>query len=137
DTAAAHAAWRELTDDLADYGMPRAPGETPRATARRVVSAARLDEPAAGAVVRISTAEERARYATAPQPGSGLKADSALARRAIAASVPRRSRLRARLLPASTLLAARRIWQRFSEVSSWLDSSWPAVRRQLRTLAHR
>jgi transglutaminase-like putative cysteine protease len=137
DMAAAHAAWRELTDDLADYGMPRAPGETPRATARRVVSAARLDEPAAGAVVRISTAEERARYATAPQPGSGLKADSALARRAIAASVPRRSRLRARLLPASTLLAARRIWQRFSEVSSWIDSSWPAVRRQLRTLAHR
>ncbi len=36
DAAQAEAAWRELTDDLSDYGLGCNPGETPRAVARRV-----------------------------------------------------------------------------------------------------
>jgi hypothetical protein len=137
DPGTAHAAWRELTDDLADYGLPCAPGETLRAVARRVTREARLDPAATQAVVRISQAEERARYATTAQPGSGLKADVAHVRRALASSVSRRDRLRARLVPPSTLHAARQLGQRASEIFSWLDSSWPTVRRQLRGLAHR
>jgi transglutaminase-like putative cysteine protease len=131
DAATAHAAWRELTDDLEDYGLGCAPGETPRAVARRVTRQARLDEAAAGAVGRLAAAEERARYARTPEPGAGLKAAEVTVRRAVAASVPRRQRLRARLVPASTVLAARQLLQRGSEMLGWLDSSWPTVRRQL------
>jgi len=132
DAAIAHAAWRELADDLADYGLGCAPGETPRAVARRVTSQARLDETAATAVSRLAGAEERARYARLPEPGAGLKAAEVAVRRAVAASVPRRQRLGARLLPASTLLAARNLFQRASEMLSWLDSSWPTLRRHSR-----
>jgi transglutaminase-like putative cysteine protease len=137
DAAIAHAAWRELTDDLADYGLGCVPGETPRAVARRVTSQARLDQTAARAVGRLAAAEERARYARTPEPGAGLKAAQVTVRRAVAASVPRRQRLRARLVPASTVLAARHLLQRGNEMLSWLDSSWPALQRQLRRAAAR
>jgi transglutaminase-like putative cysteine protease len=138
DAATAHAAWRELTDDLADYGLGCEPGETPRAVARRVTMQARLNETAASAVRRLAAAEERAQYARTPAPGAGLKAAEVAVRRAVADSVPRRQRLRARLVPASTVLAARHLLQRGNEMLSWLDSSWPALRRQLRRpAAHR
>jgi len=132
DGATAHAAWRELTDDLADYGLGCAPGETPRAVARRVTRQARLDETAASALGRLAAAEERATYARTPEPGAGLKTAEVTVRRAVAASVPRRQRLRARLVPASTVLAAKQLLQRGSEMLGWMDSSWPTLRRQLR-----
>jgi hypothetical protein len=132
DAAIAHAAWRELADDLADYGLGCEPGETPRAVARRVTSQAGLDEAATSAIGRLAAAEERARYARSPEPGAGLKAAGVIVRRALAASVPRRQRLRARLVPASTVLAARHLLQRGNEMLSWLDSSWPTLQRQLR-----
>jgi transglutaminase-like putative cysteine protease len=137
DAAIAHAAWSELTDDLADYGLGCSPGETPRAVARRVTRQASLDQTATSAVSRLARAEERARYARLPDPGAGLKAAEVTVRRAVAASVPRQQRLRARLLPASTVLAARHLLQRGSEMLSWLDSSWPTLRRQLRRAAAR
>jgi hypothetical protein len=132
DAALAHAAWRELTDDLADYGLSCEPGETPRAVARRVTKQAGLDTMASQAVSRLAAAEERARYARLPEPGAGLAADVVTVRRGVAASVPPRQRLRARLFPASTVLAAQHLVQRASEMLGWLDSSWPAIRRQLR-----
>jgi transglutaminase-like putative cysteine protease len=137
DGELAHAAWRELTDDLADYGLGFTPAETPRAVARRVAREADLDESGFQAVIRISGAEERARYARLPDPGAGLQSSVRTARRAISATVPRRQRLRARLLPASTLQAAGRLTQRASEMLNWLDFSWPAVRRQLRAMGQR
>ena len=84
------------------------------------------------AVTRIGAAEERARYArlAATRCGAGSRrANGAPGRGRLGA---RRQRLRARLLPASTLAAAPRLLQRGGELLSWLDSSWPAVRRQLR-----
>jgi transglutaminase-like putative cysteine protease len=138
DAARAHAAWRELTDDLADLGMPVAPGETTRAVASRITNEARLEGPPVLALSRIATAEERARYARLAQPGDGLAGDVGAVRRAAAASVSRGRRLRAVLLPASTLSAARRVLERVGNVLSWIDSSWPALRRQVRqTLANR
>lgn len=137
DGELAHAAWRELTDDLADYGLGFTPAETPRAVGRRVTREADLDESGIQAVIRISAAEERARYARMADPGAGLKDSVRTARRAISASVPRRQRLRARLLPASTLRAAGRLTERAGEMLNWLDFSWPAVRRQLRAMAQR
>jgi transglutaminase-like putative cysteine protease len=138
DAGLAEAAWRELTDDVADLGMPCAPGETPRTIVGRVNRQASLDPAAADALTRIAAAEERARYARLPVPGAGLAADVRMVRRAVAASVTRGQRFRAVLLPASTLAAARRLLERAIGLLGWLDSSWPAVRRQMqRALAHR
>jgi transglutaminase-like putative cysteine protease len=103
DIAWAHAAWEELRDDLVDYGAGYRPSESPRATAARAGTRLSLAEPARSALDRIAAAEERARYAPAPTDGSGLRADSAAVRRAIAAAVPRLTRWRARLLPSSVV----------------------------------
>jgi transglutaminase-like putative cysteine protease len=103
DVAWAHAAWDELRDDLTDYGAGSQPSESPRAVAARAGTGLSLADPARAALGRIAMAEERARYAPAPSDGSGLPADSAAVRRAIAAAVPRGARWRARLLPASVL----------------------------------
>jgi hypothetical protein len=130
DAATAAAAWRELTDDLTDYGRSRAPGETPRALARRLTTEASLDPTAAQALRRIVTARERAAYAERAEPGAGLSADVSRVRRAVAASTPLRSRIRAWLLPASTLAATQEGLQQLGDMLSWLDTSWPALRRQ-------
>jgi transglutaminase-like putative cysteine protease len=103
DIAWAHAAWQELRDDLTDYGAAALPSESPRAVAARAGTGLGLAEPARAALGRIAMAEERARYAPAPADGSGLRGDSAVVRRAIAAAVPREARWRARLLPTSVV----------------------------------
>ncbi len=103
DVAWAHAAWLELRDDLVDYGAGYQPSESPRAVAARAGAGLTLTPPAQTALGRIALAEERARYAPAPTDGSLLRADSAAVRRAIAASVPRGARWRARLLPPSVV----------------------------------
>ena len=134
----AHAAWQELVDDLADLGHDVGPGESPRAVARRIASLTALDPATVQAVSRIGTAEERARYARVTQPGGGLRTDVRAVRRRIAASSSLRQRLRARLLPASTLAAALQLLQRAGDMFSWLDTSWPALRRQVRrSVLHR
>lgn len=138
DTGMAHAAWRELTDDLADLGMPSNPGETPRAVSGRVSQLAGFDSVAAAALARIADAEERANYARGPAPGAGLAADTRVVRKAAAITASRRRRIRATLLPASTMAAARRVLERAGGLLGWLDASWPAVRRQIRrAVAHR
>ena len=103
DAARAHAAWLELRDDLTDHGAGSLPSESPRAAAARAGDRLDLDSDARAALARISIAEERARYAPAPADGSRLRSDSAEVRQAIATAVPRGTRWRARLLPASVL----------------------------------
>jgi transglutaminase-like putative cysteine protease len=103
DAALAHAAWRELRDDLVDHSAGYRPSESPRAVAARAATGLALAEPAQAALGRIAMAEERARYAARPADGSGLRHDSATVRHAIAAAVPRWTRWRARLAPVSVL----------------------------------
>jgi transglutaminase-like putative cysteine protease len=102
DADLAHAAWLELQDDLVDYQAGYSPSESPRALGARLGS---LLDAGAGvaALERITLAEERARYAASPVAGSQLRQDSTELRRALAATMPRRARLRARLLPQSVL----------------------------------
>ena len=106
DDARAHAAWRELRDDLVDYRVGYLPSQSPRTVAARTARALELAPPAAAALGRIAMAEERARYAARADSGAGLRADSAAVRKAVAAAVPRWTRWRARLLPASVLSPA-------------------------------
>ncbi len=132
DSAVAGAAWRELLDDLADFGVSRQPGETPRAMARRVRRDASLNPAAAEALGRIVTAAERAQYARLAGPASGLREDVLTVRRGLAASVPARQRFRAWLFPTSTLTGAQHLLQRAGDTLTWLDTSVPALRRQFR-----
>ncbi len=132
DAAIAAAAWRELIDDLADFGVRRQPGETPRAMATRIRREADLKPATAEALGRIVTAAEREQYARLPGPAAGLPADVLTVRRALAASVPVRQRMRAWLFPTSTLKGAQHLLQRAGDTLTWLDTSLPALRRQLR-----
>jgi transglutaminase-like putative cysteine protease len=106
DDARAHAAWRELRDDLVDYRVGYLPSQSPRTVAARTARTLELAPPDAAALGRIAMAEERARYAARADSGAGLRADSAAVRRAVAAAVPRWTRWRARLLPTSVLSPA-------------------------------
>lgn len=143
DTELAHAAWRELQDDLIDYQAGYSPSESPRALGTRLRTHMQADpspdlaatagprpeaahawEPGmpedvladsrdgarrhhgqagVAALERITMAEERARYSARPVSGDTLRRDSAEFRRALAATMPRRARWRARVLPLSVL----------------------------------
>jgi transglutaminase-like putative cysteine protease len=103
DTGMAHAAWRELRDDLVDYRAGYSASETPRALAARVADAQPLTASAVSALRRVCMAEERARYAGRPDKGTGLREDSATIRRAIAVAAPRRIRWLARVFPSSVV----------------------------------
>jgi transglutaminase-like putative cysteine protease len=103
----AHAAWREVLDDLTDYRIGLSPSESPRAIARRLPAELSLPAPAAEALGRLALAEERASYAGTPGPVMRLRPDVALVRRGISASASRRARWQARLFPASVLASFR------------------------------
>jgi transglutaminase-like putative cysteine protease len=131
---AATAAWLELRDDVLDHGLAWTASESPRAVVRRLGERFDGDGPAAKALAGIARAEERARYAPAPDPGARLRADGRLVRQALARSVGRGARLRARLVPSSTVLALRGLAWRVLEAFDWLDLL--GSRRRGRRAAH-
>jgi transglutaminase-like putative cysteine protease len=124
DAEWAHAAWRELRDDLTDYGADCLPSDTPRAVAARAGTQLALAEPALEALGRIAMAEERARYAARPTDGSGLRHDSVTVRRAIAVAVPRPTRWRGRLLPASVIGPALNATAQAADIFGRLTPEW-------------
>jgi transglutaminase-like putative cysteine protease len=124
DAEWAHAAWRELRDDLADYGAGCLPSESPRAAAARAGTELALAEPALAALGRIAMAEERARYAARPTDGSGLRHDTVTVRRAIAIAVPRPTRWRGRLLPASVIGPALSAMAQAADIFGRLTPEW-------------
>jgi transglutaminase-like putative cysteine protease len=123
DAALAHAAWRELRDNLADYGLACRASESPRAVASRIATTLRLDPSAAEALGRIASAEERARYATAPLPSNTLAADSAAIRRALTREADWTGRWRARLVPTSMVTPIRLALQHVLDVFGWMDAA--------------
>jgi transglutaminase-like putative cysteine protease len=124
DAGTAHAAWRELRDDLVDYGAGYSASESPRALAARVGAALRLTEPAGSALARVCMAEERARYAGRPDSGTGLREDSATIRRAVAAASPRSARWLGRAFPSSVLTPAMIRFIRAADFSGRVNSDW-------------
>jgi len=102
----AHAAWDELLDTATDLGLSNRPDETPRMLARRLARDAMFDAKSAVAVRDIALAEERARYAPESVTLSrsiDLAPPLRSARRALGRHAGRRQRLRARVMPASTI----------------------------------
>jgi transglutaminase-like putative cysteine protease len=130
DDSLAAAAWRELLDDLADHGMACRASESPRAVARRITSVLGLDEESRQALERIASAEERARYATAPQPSGTLRRDVGTVRQAISLEADGGTRWRARLLPSSALAPARSALHYALDVFGWMDAAGQWLRRR-------
>jgi hypothetical protein len=124
DASLAGAAWQELCADLDDYGLPCRPSESPRALSRRVSGIVEGDDQARQAVGRIAAVVERARYAPVPAAPGAIRADVTTVRRALARNSSRGARLRAWLLPASTLQPVR-AWLRQAAglLTGWTPAS--------------
>lgn len=114
------AVWRELTDTAWDHGIAPDGSLTPRKAAARIVRLGRLDTTAAEAVHRIAGSVEQVLYAAEPRPASGLTEDAQAVRAALRASADRSARLRATLLPRSSV---RVVWA-FAEHRSALGARW-------------
>jgi transglutaminase-like putative cysteine protease len=132
DSGRAHAAWRELHDDLADYGIGWRVSESPRAVFRRLATVLRLEAAGRDALDRIAQAEERARYASVARAPESLRADVDTVRRAVAATATRPACWRARLLPPSALVPVRTGLQHALDVFGWLDAAGLRVRGRVR-----
>ncbi|MTE18653.1 transglutaminase [Streptomyces sp. TRM43335] len=101
------AAWREMTDSAWDYGVLPEESATPRTAAARVVRLGGLEGEAAKATHRLATALEHALYAAEARPARGLAEDVRRVRAGLRAAAGRRERLRALLLPRSSV---RMLW---------------------------
>ncbi|MFC4589829.1 transglutaminase TgpA family protein [Sphaerisporangium corydalis] len=129
---AVHASWRELVDTLHDLGIGHEASESPRALAARLTGQYGLDAETAASVARIASAEERTRYARAPGAIGSLTGDLARVRRALGATVSRGRRLRAGLLPPSTLLRVRGLGEKVLDGFDRLETLrlWPRRARR-------
>ncbi|HEX4818371.1 MAG TPA: DUF3488 and transglutaminase-like domain-containing protein [Nonomuraea sp.] len=116
------AAWAELDDILYDHGMAREPSETPRALARRLAQQYEFDSASATAVSTIASAVERVLFARDPGRIEPLKKDLRTVRQALAATVSRGRRLRAVLLPPSTLRRLRLLGERLLDGFDLLEN---------------
>ncbi len=109
--AIALAAWAELRECADDLGYEWADSDTPRQAAARLSQAARFDEGASAAMGRVTTLTEQARYAGAPhydQPAlRALPRDLRTLRSAMAENASRADRIKAAILPASSLARLR------------------------------
>ena len=109
--AIALAAWAELRECADDLGYEWADSDTPRQTAARLSTAARFGDDASAAMGRVTVLTEQARYAEEPrydQPTlRALPRDLRTLRSALAENASRGDRIRAAILPASSLIRLR------------------------------
>jgi transglutaminase-like putative cysteine protease len=103
---AAHAAWEELLDLLADYRVPAetaGPTRSCRAIGERLVRDAGLAPAATAGVLTLSRAEERATYARFPVTDADLATALRQVRSGLRERASRRTRLVAAVAPPSVL----------------------------------
>ncbi|GAA2741514.1 DUF3488 and transglutaminase-like domain-containing protein [Kitasatospora cinereorecta] len=105
------AAWAELIDSAWDLGIPPDDARTPRHTVRRLAEAAELDAESEAAAGRVALATERVLYARTTDAPARLAADVRTARVGLRAHAGRLGRIRAVLLPASTV----QVWWRIAD----------------------
>lgn len=135
-------AWEQVRDDAADLGHRWDDADSPRRAADRLRAARALPQPAAAALDRLSGAVERDRYAP---PAAGrdrdpraLQPDVTELRRGLRAGSSRATRVRAAVLPASTVRwAGARSAERMADVLDAADSGVAAARRRVSRLRRR
>lgn len=105
------AAWAELRECADDLGYEWVESDTPRQAASRLTAAARMDDEAREAFGRVTTLTERARYASSAQYDQptlrALPKDLRTLRAALAEHASRANRIRAAILPSSSLTRLR------------------------------
>ncbi|MEV0384562.1 DUF3488 and transglutaminase-like domain-containing protein [Nonomuraea sp. NPDC050643] len=116
------AAWAELDDVLYDFGMARNPSETPRALARRLTQQYEFDAESATAITAIASAVERVLFARDPGAIGPMRKDLRTVRQALGATVSRGRRVRAVLLPPSTLRRLRAVGERLLDGFDLLEN---------------
>ncbi|MDQ0931623.1 transglutaminase TgpA family protein [Streptomyces turgidiscabies] len=122
-------AWQELTDTAWDFGISPEESQTPRKAAARIVRLGALDPPAADAVHRVADAVEQVLYAPSPRPTAGLAEDVRLATDALRATAGRGTRLRATLVPRSTVRVVWALSARWSALGERALAARPALRK--------
>ncbi|MGI8693721.1 MAG: transglutaminase TgpA family protein [Geodermatophilaceae bacterium] len=124
---AAHSAWDEMLATAADLGASTPRAETPRAVARRLAREHSFDKAGGDAIRLLATAEERARYAPAShaQTEGDLAAATRIVTKAISQDASRRDRVRAVLLPSSSL---RRMAQGLEDMRGRTRARWRSMR---------
>ncbi len=105
---AAFTAWEELREYATDLGFGWPDSDTPRELAGRLSAQAEFDEASEAAVGRVTTLVERAVYSPdpdviAPEEARSLPADVHQVRSALGTAAGRAARLRAAILPSSSL----------------------------------
>ena len=116
------AVWAELDDVLYDYGMARLPSETPRALARRLTEQYEFDAESAAAMTAIAQSVERVLFARDPGQIGPMGKELRRVRLALAATVSRGRRVRAVLLPPSTLRRMRQVGERLLDGFDLLET---------------
>ncbi|MFE0809549.1 transglutaminaseTgpA domain-containing protein [Streptomyces sp. NPDC058848] len=123
------AVWQELTDTAWDLGILPEESQTPRKAAARIVRLGHLDPAAAAAVRRVADAVEQVLYAPRPRLTAGLTEDVLRASAGLRAGVGRRTRLRARFAPRSTVRVAWAVSARWATVKRRVTAARPALRK--------
>ncbi|MGW2561251.1 transglutaminase TgpA family protein [Streptomyces sp. NPDC001514] len=118
------AAWHEISDSAWDLGITPDESQTPRKAAARIVRLGRLEGAPADSVHRVAQAVEQVLYAPAPRPGAGLADDARRVRAGLSAQASRGTRLRALLLPPSSV---RVVWA-LSARWNLITDRWVAAR---------
>jgi transglutaminase-like putative cysteine protease len=130
------AAWRELIDTAWDYAVLPDESETPRQAVIRLVRDGGLDEQAGAAAQRVATAVEQALYAPLPRLPGAPGADVRQVRAGLHAAAGRLTRVRATVLPRSSIRVVWRLSQRWSSATQWwttgLRRAGGVLRRPLR-----
>jgi transglutaminase-like putative cysteine protease len=129
--ASAHtlAAWQELTDSAWDHGIPPDDSLTPRKAAERIVRLGRLAPEAGAAVHRVADAVEQVLFAPRPRPAAGTAQDVRGAIEGLRAPVSAGTRLRALLLPRSSVRVLWAVSARWSALRARAAAARPRLRR--------
>ncbi|MGQ5636766.1 MULTISPECIES: transglutaminase TgpA family protein [unclassified Streptomyces] len=129
--AVAHtlAAWQELTDSAWDHGITPDESLTPRRAAARIAGLGGLDQTAGAAVHRLADAVEQALYAPRPRPAAGAAEDVRQVIAGLRGSVSAGTRLRALLLPRSSVRVLWAVSDRWSALRTRLTRVRPGLRR--------
>ncbi|NSC21198.1 transglutaminase domain-containing protein [Streptomyces albus subsp. chlorinus] len=100
-------AWRELIDTGWDHGVVPQDSLTPRSAAARLARVGELPDAEAEAAHRVALAVEHVLYAPVPRAAPGLPDDVRRVRAGLRAAAPLTTRIRAQVLPPSTI---RLVW---------------------------
>ncbi|MGX6740733.1 DUF3488 and transglutaminase-like domain-containing protein [Streptomyces peucetius] len=111
------AAWQEVTDSAWDVGILPDDSLTPRKAAARIVRLGKLEDEPAAAVHRMARSVEQVLYARVPRSGTGLREDARRIQAGLIDGVGFWTRMRALLLPRSSVRVVWALTERWSAVT--------------------